>query len=399
MSNRQAYTGYAPIDTGSRITVAANTLTITGLLASETAYLTKDFGAGNFSADFEHSLSFKCTGTGLFVYLWGVANSLASIGTWTTTRHLAICYYNGSGGPLMLQEGNGSAFAFTSGAVNLSLNVRYWLRIVRDESVGTYGSLYAYIYSDAGMSELVEKITLSLTEKANMQYLFAFSGNGGGAATACHSMVISNLTLEEYPYTLANCISKTRSLLAETTASFWTDVQLTYYINQAIRDIARKSGCIQHIDTAVTVASTRLVAFTGYKCHAVEYIPASGTRKSLIKIDPLELGHNTLDGTAPQFWYEDGMNIGIEPIPDAIYNLALYISDYPTDMTLNPDIPQILPAFQPLIVIYAAAMALYQDRKHQEASYLMSIYNNELDFTTKNILANVPDGYDNLRFK
>jgi len=61
----------------------------------------------------------------------------------------------------------------------------------------------------------------------------------------------------------------------------------------------------------------------------VEYIPSSGRKITLKKIDPLKTGHYPLNGTAPQYWYEFGSTIGIEPIPDATYNLRLYVADIP----------------------------------------------------------------------
>ena len=91
MSNLQDYTAYIEVDTASRLTVAANTLTIASLDTDETLKLTYDFGASYFSGDFEHSLNIKVTvGTGTeSCYVWGMSDSIANpIGTLNFRKRL-----------------------------------------------------------------------------------------------------------------------------------------------------------------------------------------------------------------------------------------------------------------------------------------------------------------------
>ena len=149
MSNLQDYTAYTEVDTASRLTVAANTLTVASLDTDETLKLTYDFGASYFDSDFEHSLNIKVTvGTGTeSCYVWGMSDSIANpIGTLITanTDLIALAWTNGS---LILTERN-STVSTTDTSSALSLATDYYLRIVRDESVGTYGTLYCYIYTD-----------------------------------------------------------------------------------------------------------------------------------------------------------------------------------------------------------------------------------------------------------
>ena len=61
MSSRQDYTGWSETDASARITVAAESLTVAALADEETAYVTKDFGADYFAADFEFTVPFKCS--------------------------------------------------------------------------------------------------------------------------------------------------------------------------------------------------------------------------------------------------------------------------------------------------------------------------------------------------
>lgn len=155
MSTLQAYTGYSETDTASRLTVATNTLTITSLDTDEDMRLTKDFTASYFSGDFEHTLKINVTvGTGAeSCYVWAVTNSIANpLGTLRTaaTDMLALQWLNGA---LVLVEVETSEYSDTSSA--LSLATDYYLRVVRDEAVGTYGTLYCYIYTDREYCELV----------------------------------------------------------------------------------------------------------------------------------------------------------------------------------------------------------------------------------------------------
>jgi hypothetical protein len=62
-------------------------------------------------------------------------------------------------------------------------NTNYYVTVKRDESVGTYGTLYCYIYSNLDRSTLVDTLTVTLTEKQNFQYLFgmiSYDGVSGG---------------------------------------------------------------------------------------------------------------------------------------------------------------------------------------------------------------------------
>jgi hypothetical protein len=197
-----------------------------------------------------------------------------------------------------------------------------------------------------------------------------------------------------YQHSLTNLLVSIRRLLQEATASFWTDAQLTQYINDGISFIAETTGCYRTIKTVSTVALIRTVALTGYKCIAVEY-----DNKALIKIVPIQVGHAKLDGVIPQYWFEYGSNIGIEPIPPAIYSLTLYVADIPPALVNGVDVPVIPYSLQGLIVYFAVSRALEQDKKQAAAMQFMGMLYNELDYLSKMSVPNVPDGSDDLRFK
>lgn len=123
--------------------------------------------------------------------------------------------------------------------------------------------------------------------------------------------------------------ARVRTYLNESTAGFFTQAEIYRWLSLAQKDIAQKTMCVRRILDAKTASSTRNVATNCYKVLHVEYIPSSGREVMLTKIDPLRAGHYPTSGTQPQYWYEFGSNIGIEPIPDATYNLRLYVADMP----------------------------------------------------------------------
>lgn len=185
-------------------------------------------------------------------------------------------------------------------------------------------------------------------------------------------------------FNLGNLRTRIRDLLNEDSASFWTDAQINRLINDAERDIATYGQCIQNIDTANTSSATRTVAFTGYRVHYVEY---STTGLGLPKILPNQLGRIPTDETTPQKWFESGTNIGIEPVPDDVYALNVYLADYPTsEMAADATEPTIPEHFQPLIVLHALANALKKEKRVQQATMAWRMFQNELLFNIADLI-------------
>lgn len=127
----------------------------------------------------------------------------------------------------------------------------------------------------------------------------------------------------------ADMESRVRTYINEVTPSFFTQAEIYRWLSWAMKDVAQKTLCVQRIINARTANATRNVATDTYKVLHVEYLPTGDRPVMLAKIDPLKVGRIALNGTAPQFWYEIGNNIGIEPIPDGVYSLRLYCADYP----------------------------------------------------------------------
>jgi hypothetical protein len=122
---------------------------------------------------------------------------------------------------------------------------------------------------------------------------------------------------------------RVRTYLNEAVPNFFSSAEIMNWLSLAAKDIAENTTCVRRILSAQTTAATREVTFNAYKVFHVEYLPSTGRTLMLTKIDPLREGHYPADGTTPQYWYELNGSIGIEPIPDAVYNLRLYVADIP----------------------------------------------------------------------
>jgi len=197
-----------------------------------------------------------------------------------------------------------------------------------------------------------------------------------------------------YPYNLTNLLIASRELLQESTARFWTDAILTAYINEAIRTMAETTGCYRTIESVVTTPLTRLVSIAGYKCIAIEY-----NNMALIKITPLQIGHNSQDGITPQYWFEDNKQIGIDPIPPSAYTLTAYSCAAPSNLVSGTDVPLVPYALHGIIKYYVVAKALYQDKKSSTAGQYMGMFNKELDFMSRSLLPDLPDSVESVRFQ
>ena len=168
----------------------ANTITVTDLDNDEKAWVVIDKGAAHFDRDFEFHVDFKCTANGAnddTCAVWGLANVVDTFNDIDVANgdFLSVKWVESGGlNALQLAECNGGVITLDT-LIPVVVGTQYYLRIVRDESVGAYGTLYCYIYSDASHETLVDTLVVILTEKQDFRYLYwmnSYEGGGGGAA-------------------------------------------------------------------------------------------------------------------------------------------------------------------------------------------------------------------------
>lgn len=197
------FTTYTITDPGP-LTVTSTKVDVATLLDSQVARVYKDMGAGHFSGDYEHLITVYCnssTITGLCNVVWGVANvnngDVALNGFGNDSNWLRMYEETASTASLFLQESDGG-LTYTDTNTSLSLDTPYYLKCKRDESVGTYGTIYCYIYSDSGRTSLVDTLSVTLhTSKKDYQYVYAHAGWNAEAGSYSWTGYTENLDLQE----------------------------------------------------------------------------------------------------------------------------------------------------------------------------------------------------------
>jgi len=175
------FTTYTEVDPNSKIAKTATRITFTNLKVKEDAYVYKDFGVDYFSGDFTAEFEIWVTGTpsaGPITMYFSLANlvddaygivTANSDALWIEVRVI-------SNPPPLIRLGviEVKAGALTRSAeYGLTVNTSYYLKVVRDESVGTHGILYCYVYSDPARINLLKTLAKTLGVKTDFRYLYA----------------------------------------------------------------------------------------------------------------------------------------------------------------------------------------------------------------------------------
>lgn len=188
---------------------------------------------------------------------------------------------------------------------------------------------------------------------------------------------------------------RVRDLLNESTAAFYSDTEIGVWLNDGQYDIASKGLCLESIQS-LSIVSARTVAITivPVKTLYVEYVPNSGTPIGLVEITPLMIGHVDISGAAPQYWFQFGGYIGIEPKPATTYSLNAYTAILPqATLSNDTDEPTIQSKFIPLMVQYAYIQGLLKDRRFAQAGLSYREYIS----TLQRIRQDTIDRYANIR--
>lgn len=188
-------------------------------------------------------------------------------------------------------------------------------------------------------------------------------------------------------FTLTTAITEVRSLINETTASYWDDGELERWIQQGCLDWCEKTLLLSYTDTITlsTNVYTYQSSFSSYLQNSIRVLHAEYKNKALKRLSYEKLrGHNKMvlaTDSDPKYFY-DKYNNG---------NFTLYIASTPSasqngqDVSvllagLSDDITEIPYEYQPHIFNYAASKAKMKERQWQEAQLLWQIYLNNISF-------------------
>lgn len=414
---KQDYTAWTKAGAdAAQLTATADqivTTTAATLTTAMVAYVTYDYTAAYWSGNFDFTFKFQATAaeSGAIVYPFALGNAtVGAVGAKIVAAdNMIVLKFDGTTPNMTLIEVDGGVITNADTSATMAVATTYYIRVVRDMAASANGTIYAYIYTDPEMTILFDWLSVTAGETVvasrSYRYFYAFS-SAGVAGTQKFTGFVQYLVLDPNAYSLKNARTRARDLLNEATANFWTDTELTEFYNDAVRDIAQKTGCIRHIDALATASGTRYIAYNGYSVEAMEYIT---TRKALAKRDVRSFGRVQSNDTKPQWFMDFGTRVYIEPLPAATETvLDAYISDYstgvvvggtaPADITVDAQLCEIPPAFRPLIIKYMFYRGLLKEGRYAAAQQVYSMYWNELVFTMQDQLDIIPDSRADMRY-
>ncbi len=217
------FTTYTEVDPNSRIVVATRRIAWTLLQEDEDAYVYKDKGAAFFDGDFSHKLTVRATGGthGAHLRYWTLANLVDDFWGIVSANGDALSLglsFSASQFRLNFGEVDGGT-QYTDVAYSIDVDTDYFVTIVRDESVGTYGTFYAYIYSDSARTILLNTQSITLhSSKKDYRYLYICHSNNNGG-TAPISGYVEDLDLSAVVAVAPTVTTQAVSNIGETTAT------------------------------------------------------------------------------------------------------------------------------------------------------------------------------------
>lgn len=147
--------------------------------------------------------------------------------------------------------------------------------------------------------------------------------------------------------TVTNIINNVRSALNETSTTMLSDAELTIMINDGYKDICTRALAYENKITKDNIStSQKIVSLVGSNVLRVNYVEyKSGTTeggKGMVCVLPQVVGHVPINTNVPQYWYQWGEYIVVEPLPDAAtYDLAVYATCFPSAVLVatSADLP------------------------------------------------------------
>ena len=194
---------FVEVDSHDRLEITTNTIAFTNLQINEQAYAYKDYGISGplnrpyFSKNFNQYIDVKITAAASIQYLavWMLSNQVEDLAYHRQyEKYLAIVVVR-SGNVLYLELEEGVGGSYNTDSYVMALNTTYYLRIVRDETVGAYGTIYCYIYSDSNRTILLDTLQFALSSFENFRNLYGINSYGSSTSTYKISGTISNLQI------------------------------------------------------------------------------------------------------------------------------------------------------------------------------------------------------------
>uniref|UniRef100_A0A6M3M116 Uncharacterized protein n=1 Tax=viral metagenome TaxID=1070528 RepID=A0A6M3M116_9ZZZZ len=195
------FTAYTEVDAGDDITVTATKCDVSSMNKNVNSYVAYDEGVDHFDGNFEHLIEMYVsdhTGNATVVF-WMLANVLNNAGAiysaggsfyvartefWSANYYISLS---------VLDEG-----AWQNAGYTCSANTLYYCNPEFDKDVGTYGTVYLRIYSDAARTNLLSTLSKAVAgSKKVYRFVYCCSSWYDGVSTVDLTCYCQNLDLQE----------------------------------------------------------------------------------------------------------------------------------------------------------------------------------------------------------
>ena len=190
--------------------------------------------------------------------------------------------------------------------------------------------------------------------------------------------------------TLNDYITETRRLLHDVNGNFWTDQEITSYVNEGRVNTVRDSGCKRVLQSHTLTVGDETISFTD--------LPEGSRTIDIININlfygdsrwPLYYMAWTDFNAQLRFWRNyNGRPIGfsmygvktiyIGPKPDQAYEIELDTVVLPVDLEDGDEEETDIPTpFTEAVAFFAASKAKYQEQSYGESEIFKQEYTKEI---------------------
>lgn len=200
------FSDYTEVDPGSDLTVISTKIDAVSVLATSNDYVYKDMGAAYFNGDFTHHVEVYIGASrdgGYGENPWGLKNDTngfpytgTAVSVNVDTLHVFAPDEGGDARVFLCESDASTALSYCDwDSVGTTPELVY-LKIVRDESVGTFGTIYSYAYSDAARTTLTATQSVALhTSKKDFRYVYPFANRYESSGTNYFSSYTGELDL------------------------------------------------------------------------------------------------------------------------------------------------------------------------------------------------------------